>query len=167
MKLVAALRRHRYATASGTIVLLGACAFVFYWFKPHYLFIDRRASEAMPQDGVILANGEFRSLEHATRGSAVLVRRSDGRRLLRLENLQTSNGPDLRVYLSTLPPKNDWFVYDDAPFVDLGALKVNVGSSNYELPVAVDDRKYLSAVVWCVRFKVGFGVAPLNPTSRP
>jgi hypothetical protein len=69
------------------------------------------------------------------------------------------------VYLSDRPASDDWFVYDDGRFVDLGPLKGNLGSSNYEIPREVDLSEYRSAVVWCRRFSVGFAVAPLDPAS--
>ena len=111
-----------------------------------------------------LVAGDFNSLEHATTGRAVVLELADGSRVLRFEDLETSNGPDLHVYLSEIPAGDDWYAYGER-FVDLGPLKGNVGSQNYEIPDGVDLSKYRSAVIWCVRFSVGFGVAPLNPTS--
>jgi hypothetical protein len=168
-----------------------ALAFAVYWFGPQYLFIDRRVDEALPapaeagagatptgvtqpDDGqgerdaaaspVTLARGDFRSLEHESSGAALVVE-VGGSRFLRLEDLRTSNGPDLRVYLSDQPASDDWFVYDDGEFVDLGALKGNIGSSNYRIPRDVDLSGFRSAVVWCRRFAVGFAVAPLDPAT--
>jgi len=121
---------------------------------------DRVASEesAGPRT---LREGSFRSLEHATSGKASVVRLGDGRRFLRFENLATSNGPDLRVYLSEVPASDDWFAYGER-FIDLGPLKGNLGNQNYILPAGTDLSRYESAVIWCKRFTVGFGVAPLN-----
>ncbi len=51
----------------------------------------------------IVASGGFRSLEHATTGGAQILQLADGRRFLRLVDLHTSNGPELRVYLSEIP----------------------------------------------------------------
>lgn len=114
-----------------------------------------------PEPGpVTLAEGAFRSLEHATTGRALIVELPDGSRVLRFEDLDTSNGPDLRVYLSELPPNLGWHDYDER-FVDLAALKGNLGDQNYVIPDDVDLSKIQSTVVWCRRFSVGFGVAPL------
>jgi hypothetical protein len=41
----------------------------------------------------VVASGSFHSLEHPTTGRAVVLGRSDGTVILRLENLNTSNGP--------------------------------------------------------------------------
>jgi hypothetical protein len=113
----------------------------------------------------ILARGSFRPLEHGASGEALIVRLADGSRYLRLEDLNVSNGPDLRVYLSVLPASDDWYVYDDDEYVDLGDLKGNIGSQNYRLPEDLDLSRFKSAVVWCRRFSVGFAVAPLDPAS--
>lgn len=189
MQVRAAIARHpkRTAVIAGVLVALGA--FAVYWFGPQYLFIDRRVDEALPSAGAtpamapageedlamsggdapagptMLAHGEFRGLEHDSTGTALVLELPDGSRFLRLQDLDTSNGPDLRVYLSDAPASDDWYVYDDGEFVDLGGLKGNMGSSNYEIPDSVDLSRFESAVVWCRRFSVGFAVAPLQPVS--
>jgi hypothetical protein len=133
---------------------------------------DSDRSDAAPGGGTglpatgqvvtVAASGEFRSLEHGTRGRALLLRRSDGTLVLRLESLDTSNGPDLRVYLSQIAAGGDWHAYGQR-FIDLGPLKGNRGSQNYPILRRIDVSKFQSAVIWCRRFKVGFGVAPLRP----
>src|ERR671919_617005 len=88
--------------------------------------------------------------------------RADGRRFLRFEGFETSNGPDLLVYLSSKEPSgtDDWHGYD-RDFVDLGVLKGNVGSQNYRIPDGVDLDRYSTAVVWCRRVGGRF------PAARP
>jgi hypothetical protein len=112
---------------------------------------------------VVVAQGEFQSLEHSTSGRALILQLADGSRYLRLEDLNTSNGPDLRVWITDQPASSDWHVWDDGAYVDLGALKGNIGDQNYLIPADVDLGTYRTAVIWCRRFKVGFGVAPLEP----
>ena len=46
-----------------------------------------------------------------------------------------------------------------------GHLKANRGDQNYVIPAGTDIASFRSAVIWCVRFKVGFGVAPLTPRA--
>jgi len=175
----------RYLVALG-IIAVALIAFVMVWFQPHKLFIETEVDEAIPggstppieasteasgeqDDGeepasgpVTLLSGGFSRLEHETSGEALVIELEDGRRFLRLEDLDTSNGPDLRVYLSEIPASDDWFAYGER-FVDLGALKGNRGNQNYAIPGDVDLARYKSAVIWCRRFTVGFGVAPLRP----
>jgi len=110
----------------------------------------------------VVVSGSFRSLEHATTGKAVVLGRADGTAILRLEDLHTSNGPDLRVYLSKVPAGRDLHAYRNG-FIDLGPLKGNRGNQNYAVPAGTDLSKFKSAVIWCRRFLVGFGVAPLLP----
>jgi len=111
---------------------------------------------------VALAQGSFTSLEHTTTGAALVLELEDGTRYLRLQDLETSNGPDLRVILTDQPHSDDWHVWDDGEVVDLGPLKGNIGSSNYEIPTSVDLGDFVTAVIWCRRFSVGFAVAPLG-----
>ena len=91
-----------------------------------------------------------------------MLRRPAGHLILRLERLSTSNGPDLRVYLSQVPASNDLHAYRTG-FIDLGSLKGNRGSQNYAIPAGTDLSAFKSAVIWCRRFAVGFGVAALQP----
>ena len=156
----------------GATIAVAAIVFVLIWFQPQKLLIESTVNEAPPlvvptadETGAeatqILARGEFRSLEHDTHGSATTLELPDGSRFLRLEGLDTSNGPDLRVYLSEVPASDDWYAYGER-FVDLGSLKGNRGDQNYALPEELDLSRFKSAVIWCRRFTVGFGVAPLE-----
>jgi hypothetical protein len=54
-----------------------------------------------------------------------------------------------------------WRRQNGERFVSLGKLKGNIGSQNYELPDDLNLSRFKSAVVWCKRFAVGFGVAGL------
>ncbi|WP_267243474.1 DM13 domain-containing protein [Streptomyces sp. PR69] len=121
------------------------------------------ASDA-PAGPETLAEGELISHEHTTTGSVKVLRLADGSRTLRLENLDTSNGPDLRVLLSDAPVKEGkagWHVFDDGEYVSLGKLKGNKGDQNYALPADADLDKLTSVSIWCDRFDVSFGAAPL------
>ncbi|MFH8739541.1 DM13 domain-containing protein, partial [Streptomyces sp. NPDC017964] len=94
-----------------------------------------------------LADGELISHEHATSGRVLLVRLADGSHVVRLEDLDTSNGPDLRVLLTDAPVKEGragWHVFDDGAHVSLGKLKGNKGSQNYTVPADVDLSRYTS-----------------------
>jgi hypothetical protein len=158
------------------LVLVGSAV---YWFAPQRLFLDRKVAESLPGPSVSisappggeeaktpiraaeLSSGRFRSLEHDTTGLVRIVAIEDGSRFVRLEGLDTSDGPDLRIYLTDQPLSDDWGVWDDGRFVDLGALKGNIGDSNYRLPDDVDVSGFRTVVIWCRRFTVGFGVAPI------
>lgn len=172
-------KAHRSIAVATAVAALALVGLGIYWFGPQRLVLDREVAEALPTSteatdpstgeepleepsGIEeLGSGEFRSLEHGTKGLARIVELEDGSRFVRLEDLDTSDGPDLRVYLTDQPVSDDWGVWDDGRYVDLGALKGNVGDSNYLIPVDVDPRDFRTVVIWCRRFTVGFGVAPI------
>ena len=81
-------------------------------------------------------------------------------RIVRLEDLETDNGPDLFVYLSTNAADGDEGAFDD-DYVNLGRLKGNMGDQNYGIPAGTDVRKFRSVVIWCDRFDSAFGAADL------
>jgi Electron transfer DM13 len=172
--------RHRKASIAAGILVTGLVAFVLVWFQPQQALLNTTVDEALPggppaasplQPGsasspgpagaTTLASGSFTSLEHETTGQALLVRLPDGGVVLRFEELDTLNGPDLHVYLSEVPAGRGDRDYGER-FVDLGKLKGNKGNQNYALPADLDLSRYRSAVIWCKRFAVGFGVAPLD-----
>lgn len=117
--------------------------------------------EPTPDVPRVLARGNWVSLEHDTTGTVALVD-DDGDLSLSLVDLDTSNGPDLRVILSPKPPAaDDWYGYDDDA-VELGRLKGNRGTQTYDVPDGLDVTTFASVVIWCERFSVGFGGAPLR-----
>ena len=114
----------------------------------------------------VVARGELISQEHATSGTVVVLALPDGSRVLRLQDLRTSNGPDVKVWLSDAavrPGPDGWQVFDDGRYADLGSLKGNVGSQNYAIPADVDLARLSSLSLWCDRFNVSFGAAVLTP----
>ena len=174
-------RTHRGPAAAiaiaGAIAGAIAIALGIYWFAPQRLVLDRTVNEPLPIVTPSIAPREpprgateasksssttFRSLEHETTGRVSIVERSDGARFVRFEDLATSDGPDLRVYLTDQAVSDDWGVWDDGRYVDLGALKGNLGNANYRIPDDLDLDAFRTVVIWCRRFTVGFGVAPLG-----
>ncbi|HJU78050.1 MAG TPA: DM13 domain-containing protein [Nitrososphaeraceae archaeon] len=91
---------------------------------------------------------------HKAEGIAKVIDLTDGRTFLRLENLKTTNGPDLYVYLSTGK--------DVSEIVDLGRLKGNIGNQNYEIPAGTDLSKFNTVLIWCKAFSTLFGSAQLS-----
>jgi hypothetical protein len=91
---------------------------------------------------------------HKAEGIAKVINLADGRTFLRLENLKTTNGPDLYVYLSVGKDASD--------IVNLGRLKGNIGNQNYEIPAGTDLSKYNTILIWCKAFSTLFGSAKLS-----
>jgi hypothetical protein len=164
------------------VVLLAAGgAFGIYWFAPWKLFTDNTVNETLPNvdaagtgtqagsgpaaTNTLLASGTIVAHEHESSGTAKLVRLSDGRVQLILENLVTSDGPDLRVWLTDQPVKEGkagWFVFDDGRYVEVGSLKANKGNQVYDIPAGTDLNGLTSVTIWCKRFSVSFGAAQLK-----
>jgi hypothetical protein len=49
--------------------------------------------------------------------------------------------------------------------VEIGKLKGTDGDQNYDVPPDLDLGKYRAVTIWCRRFSVNFGTAPLTPAS--
>lgn len=111
--------------------------------------------------GTVIATGAFQSQEHPTSGTASLVKLPDGSLLIRLENLASSDGPDVKVWLSELDAGGDWFKYRAGRYLDLGLIKATHGNHNYLIPAGSDISGLDTVVLWCDRFSVAFGSAAL------
>lgn len=119
----------------------------------------------VPQVGnVTLFAGQFQSYEHETTGTATMLRTADGQTVVRLSDFKTSDGPDVHVWL-TEAPANKADAANNGKYVDLGVLKGNVGNQNYTVPPVAVAGNWSSVVIWCDRFSVPFGAAPLTPAA--
>jgi len=78
--------------------------------------------------------GQFHKGAHDTSGMATIYQLGDGKRILRLTNFKTSNGPDVHVYLVAANDATDNDTVKKAGFLDLGSIKGNEGDQNYDLP---------------------------------
>jgi hypothetical protein len=178
------------AWALTVVVGIGVAAGL-YWFQPWKLVTDEVVDDAVPVVAAasetaapasapasrstgtpaagnrIVAAGTFISHEHDTSGTAEIVRLADGRHQLVLRGLDTSNGPDLRVWLTDQPVIEGtagWRVFDDGRWVEVARLKGNRGDQVYDLPASVDLATARSVSIWCRRFAVSFGAAELRVT---
>lgn len=150
--------QNRVRFALGGLILAAIVGWLaFGYFGVQALVTDDKVDEAAPalaaDKDVTLAQGTFSgSTGHSVKGTAqVLGDDGGGQRFLRLDSFEATNGPDLKVYLRA----------DDDRYVSLGALKGNIGSQNYEIPPEVDLATYRTVQIWCERFGVLFGDAPL------
>ncbi len=148
--------------------------FLLAWWLVSPLFLDEIVNEELPSPDVLKENvkeemipesqtsesivdysGVFKDADsfHKTSGTALIVT-SEGKKYLRLEDFQATNGPDLYVYLATDSEASD--------FINLGALKGNIGNQNYEISENVDFEKYDEVLIWCKAFGVLFGSAEIS-----
>lgn len=156
--------------AVGILVIAG-----FVWVTGlHTYFIERRVDEALPSMPVVadspppsvvpavpqtLLVGTFVDSDaiHTGTGIASVLAYPDGSRILRFEDFDVVNGPDVFVYLSeNADPKTNGL----GAYLDLGPLKGNIGSQNYTLPA--DTSAYKSVALWCKKFGVLFPYATLE-----
>jgi len=171
------LRRPAVIVALALLVVVAGVG--LYLFQPWKLFVDQTVAEAAPvaaapaaadapaapAEPVVLATGELITHEHATTGTVQLLQLPDGSKVLRVQDLDTSNGPLLKVWLTDQPViegRDGWHVFDDGRHLDLGDLKGNIGSANYPVPADADLTGLTSVTIWCDRFDVSFGAAELR-----
>lgn len=121
----------------------------------------RTASPRPTPTHSVVASGRFVAQEHPTRGSVRILRLSGGERYVRLEGFSTSDGPDLHVWITDQAAGGSWGKYDDGRYVRLGELKGTDGNQNYRVPASADLAGMRSVVIWCDRFNVAFGSAPI------
>ena len=107
--------------------------------------------------GAIMDGDSF----HMGSGQVTLYRLEDGSHLLRLEDIQVTNGPDLHVLLTPVHGLEGRADLQEAGYIDLGSLKGNIGSQNYEIPAGYAIPEQVTMVIYCVPFHVVFATAEL------
>ena len=171
-------------TIAGAVALAGALAL----FKPWLLFVNQTVNDDLPitsaqtvqmvasdaampmansakTEAQLIASGDFISHEHTTSGKASIVKKADGTYQLAFENLNTSNGPDVHVWVSAgevVEGLEGFKAAANHEKIDLGVIKGNIGNQVYDLPADFDITKWKSIDLWCDQFDVSFGAAPLN-----
>lgn len=110
---------------------------------------------------VLLSQSALIDVAHGGSGTVLVLELEDGSRVLRFEDLDVLNGPDLVVILSgrSLSGADD---YTDGQYLILGELKGNLGNQNYQIPAEVDLSEWATAAIWCRRFNTTFNVASIN-----
>jgi hypothetical protein len=107
-----------------------------------------------PSGPVLLGSGQFVGLAgHEGTGDAGIFQNPDGSFVLRFENFDIENGPDLEVYL--VPGADQTSLPEGS--IHLGPLKGNVGDQNYDLPAGTElEAGAYTVLVWCEAFSVEF-----------
>ena len=159
------------------IVVLIIIVFLWYLFRPEKIFISKKVNEEFPEvsspektksdsSPKILFSGDFHNGAHETKGLATIYGLPYGKRVLRFTNFETSNGPEVVVYLIAADDARDSETVKNTDHISLGPIKGNIGDQNYDIPSDVDLSKYRAVTIWCQRFGVNFGTAPLIPNQN-
>lgn len=134
-----------------TIMLLG---FAFVSCKKESTPTAALNERVDPLISTAKASGGFNNGPYGSVTGTAKVYLTDGKYQLAFENFSTSNGPDLKVYLSKeTEPVN---------FVNLGSLKSVSGNQLYDVPSSVNTADYKYALVVCQQYKHLFGYSELK-----
>lgn len=107
-----------------------------------------------PDGATLIASGVFMgSGGYSVMGTASIYEKN-GTKTLLLDPYSSSNGPDLRVYLSRDENANS--------ALNLGFLKSTTGKQSYTIPGNPDISEFSHVHIWCQQFSVQFGRAPLD-----
>jgi hypothetical protein len=159
-------RTHKLALAGGLAVLAVAAVVVYPILAPK---ASTTVDQAMVPGAEVLARGTLQGAGdgvHHVSGSVLLLRDAQGQLLLRFEDYQATDGPD--VFLHLTPGSNPRTTAQ----VEAG-LRVPVpggpdggeatlrGNFHVPLPAGVDPAGFRGLAVWCDQFNVLFGNASL------
>ena len=142
---------------------VGLIVIMIGWWLLKPLFVDKEVNEVLPTIAAekvkplaMKYEGAFVDGEpgHHAKGKAFTFLSGDTT-ILRLEDLDATNGPDLHLYLAKPGGKT-------SEGVNLGKLKGNIGNQNYELPAGTDLSVYSKVVIYCKQFSVDFGYSELK-----
>ncbi len=141
------------------------------WWLGSPLFLDRTVDEALSASeasAVVALSGTFEDQDDLHRGSgtASILRLEDGSHILRFEGFEVTNGPDLRVLVTSDPNPESRDDLDRAGYIEIAKLKGNIGSQSYSLPATVDVGSLGSVIIYCSPFHVIFSVARLEVGQR-
>jgi len=141
------------------IVVILALFVAYYAISP--LFRNIEVNDALPENMTVPE--EFQAEErvadvvgttgHPASGTVRVLETEDGS-IIRYENFETINGPNLHVYLAK--------DLDAKEFIDLGPIKATRGNINYAVPKEIDIKEYRYVMYWCVPFGVLFNYAELQ-----
>jgi hypothetical protein len=98
-------------------------------------------------------NDVIGTLGHPASGMARVINTAEGQ-VIRFEDFETINGPNLHLYLSKDLEGED--------FIDLGSIKGTVGNINYLVPKGIDLAEYKYVMHWCVPFGVLFNYVEIE-----
>lgn len=158
----------RFLMIALPVFVIGFGAGAAFWYLASPLWIDREVSEALPADFMVtkVASGSFRDADsvHRGKGNARVLQSGGGSLLVRLEDFEVTNGPDLEVWLVKEPDPAESDDVKASEWISLGQLKGNIGNQTYTVPDGTVITDFGSVVIWCEQFGVLFSPAMLTHT---
>lgn len=152
-----------------TALVAGFVGFVAgnaFWYLASPLWIDNVVSEELPASfqSQQVAQGSFRDVDsaHKGQGTATIFEIATGSNILRLTDFETTNGPDLEVWLVAAASIRSSADVKESKWLSLGRLKGNIGDQTYIIPEGTLVSDYQSVVIWCEQFGVLFSAADLS-----
>lgn len=113
----------------------------------------KKIDESISADGSLKSSGIFRGYGSEKVSGEAKIFLLNSQYVLKLENFSTSNGPDLKVYLSKASSPVD--------FISLGDLKSTNGNQVYQIAGTPDFSKYRFVLIHCERYNHLYGSAEL------
>jgi hypothetical protein len=112
-------------------------------------------NDMIDMDAMALQSGTFLNGPYGTvMGGVQIFKNQDGTFDVKLENFNTTNGPDLYVYLSKeIMPVN---------FISMGKLKSTNGNQVYAVPGSPDFKEFKYVCIHCKAYNHLFGYALLQ-----
>lgn len=110
----------------------------------------------------VLASGEFHQVAHKGTGKAEIIKKRNGKYVLKLTDFETTAKPDLFVYLISASDASENETIKRSEIFSLGELQNAKGSQEYLLPDGFDFTKYGAVTIWNRRYEVNFTTAPLR-----
>ncbi len=109
--------------------------------------------EMVSKESMLKSDGTFIGYGSEKVSGQAKIYVADNKYMLKLENFSSSNGPDLKVYLSKASSPLD--------YISLGDLKSTNGNQVYEISGTPDFTKYGFVLIHCEKFNHLYGSAEL------
>ena len=113
----------------------------------------QKLDEVISVDGSLKFAGTFKGNGSQSVNGVAKIYLTNNQYMLKLENFSTSNGPDLKVYLS--------MASSPSGFISLGDLKSTNGNQVYEISGTPDFTKHKFVLIHCERYNHLYGSAEL------
>lgn len=112
-----------------------------------------KVDEMVSPDGVLRVSGSFKGYGSEKVTGLAKIYNTNNQYMLKMENFSTTNGPDLKVYLSKAASPLE--------FISLGSLKSTNGNQVYPINGTPDFSQYRYVLIHCEKYNHLYGSAEL------